>query len=109
MNYSLVINTYDANNYIQSNTSKYFDNTGSTVQSGDSIYYYYHMVTGINELMTEDRSIVVYPNPATNQLTIHTSSFHNEAVTVSIMNVLGQETSPPAPLHKERGDAVIDV
>ncbi len=40
---------------------------------------------------TLNYSITVYPNPATNQLTIHTSSpLINKAVTVSVMNVLGK-------------------
>ncbi len=67
------------------------------------------LLTGTKEVSWQTLEVVLYPNPATNQLTIHTSSFHNEAVMVLIMNVLGMETSPPAPLLQERGDAMIDV
>ncbi len=58
------------------------------------------------ENISADNDISIYPNPATNQLTIHSSSFHNEAVTVSIMNVLGEmmqeEKASPQPSPKER-------
>ncbi len=69
--------------------------------------------TGVNAFSTNNY-ISLSPNPATNQLTIHTSSFHNEAVTVSIMNVLGQEASPPFnltlnPSPGGEGSASIDV
>ncbi len=47
-------------------------------------------VTGISTINSQTSQIAIYPNPATNQLTIHTSSFYNEAVIVSVMNVLGQ-------------------
>ena len=56
-----------------------------------------------------DHFFSLSPNPATNQLTIHTSSLRNQAATFSIINVLGQETSPPTPLSEERGVATIDV
>ena len=53
---------------------------------------------GISELIKE---INLYPNPATNQIRINSSSLHvNETATISIMNVLGQEASPPAPLPR---------
>ncbi len=44
---------------------------------------------GFNNFSNEEKTYL-FPNPATNQLTVHTSSFHNEGVIVSIMNVLGQ-------------------
>jgi YVTN family beta-propeller protein len=49
-----------------------------------------HIPAGIPSLSIDASSISIYPNPATNQLTIHTSSFQNEALTVSVMNVLGE-------------------
>ncbi len=64
--------------------------------------------TGVNEIRQE-HFISLYPNPATNQLTIHTSFPADEKVMVSVMNVMGQEASPQAPLLNERGDVVIDV
>jgi len=50
-------------------------------------------ILGTKEIILNSQDINLFPNPATNQLTIHTSSFHaNEAVTVSVMNVLGEVT-----------------
>ncbi len=51
----------------------------------------YNSPAGIWESIDQNK-LILSPNPATNQLTIHTSSFHaNEAVMVSVMNVMGQE------------------
>jgi len=63
------------------------------------------LLTSTQTVNSKTSDITIYPNPATNQLTIHTSSFHNEAVTVSIMNVLGQEASP-LPLSIWRGETL---
>jgi hypothetical protein len=65
-------------------------------------------ILGIENISVNNR-INIYPDPATTQLTIQTTMFHN-VVAVSIMNVLGQEAaSPPAPLQRRGEDAVIDV
>ena len=48
-----------------------------------------NVVLGILKYSPDNNYISLFPNPATSQLTIHTMSFHNEEVTVSIMNVLG--------------------
>ena len=56
-----------------------------------------------------DATISLYPDPASNQLTIHTSSLKNEGVMVEVVDMLGRMTSPPATLFQEKGDAVIDV
>ena len=45
---------------------------------------------GIHELMNAANDVNIYPNPASSQLTIHSSSFNNETVTVFVMNMLGE-------------------
>jgi hypothetical protein len=62
--------TYDANNiklsWVTFRYNYYF--SGDTV--GDSIYYYFHTVLGINNLQTEQSGVKVYPNPASTSFTI---------------------------------------
>ena len=77
-------------------------------------------ILGVKNISADNNDFTIYPNPATNQLTIHpvgwssngvnASSLHSDKpANVFITNVLGQETSPPAPLQMERGDAMIDI
>jgi len=81
--------TYDMFNLRQSYTHRRYNNIGTAVQSGDSTYYYYHTYLGVNEI--KDESIIVYPNPATNQLSIHNlSAPKNGLVSISIINILGE-------------------
>ncbi len=65
---------------------------------------------GITELIN-DYSFSIYPNPATNQITLNTTSSRICCGTaiVSIMNILGQEASPPTPLQWRGEDAQIDI
>ena len=55
----------------------------------DGVVFSMNAATGINENILEP-TVNIYPNPATNLLTIRSSSFHNEAVTVSVVNMLGE-------------------
>ena len=49
------------------------------------------VLTGVANLPKGNNYFLsISPNPATNELTIHTSTFNNEAVTISVMNVLGE-------------------
>jgi photosystem II stability/assembly factor-like uncharacterized protein len=66
-------------------------------------------VLGVESINANNSDFNIYPNPTTTQLNIQFSSVKNEAVTVSIMNVLGQETSPPTPLQRRGERAMIDV
>ncbi len=60
--------------------------------------------------ISNDEIVSIYPNPASNQITIHTSSSRISATTtVSIVNMLGQETSLPFSLQWKGEDAVIDI
>ncbi len=64
---------------------------------------------GINEF-SANNFISLSPNPASTQLTIHTSSSRiSGTATVSIINVLGQEVSPPVILQWKEQDATIDI
>ncbi len=55
--------TYDANNFTQSISMKAWNSTGTEITEGDSIYYYFHTVLGIDDLIVQEGNITVYPNP----------------------------------------------
>ncbi len=67
-------------------------------------------VTGIASIPA-DELFSIYPNPASNQLTIHTPSSFSASATVSIINVLGEvvRTLPMSLLEREGEDAAIDI
>jgi PKD repeat protein len=83
-------------------------NVAVTNRYGCQISVGINIVLGIQNYAV-DNIISLFPNPATNQLNIHSSAFRNEGVVVEVVNLLGQNASPPTPLQGERGDVVIDV
>ena len=69
-----------------------------------------HKAVGIPAYSIDAASISLYPNPATNQLTIHASGLQNDkAVTVSIMNVLGMDVSTPLNVRWSLSEVEVDV
>jgi PKD repeat protein len=96
------------------------DSTGCTNTFCDSSYHIMRttnymvyidvmnpLLTGNKEVNLQTAQVTLYPNPATNQITILSSSFHNEVVAVSIMNVLGQEAlSYSLSFGEGRGEAI---
>jgi len=78
---------------VLSYTNKNFNSTGSTVASGDSIYYYYYAVSGINNLSAENGNSVVYPNPSTGVFNISIKNYAPQigGTNVEIYNVLGEK------------------
>jgi hypothetical protein len=77
---------YDADNFMKISSYKNWFEDGTEIRYGDSLYYYYHTVLGINDFMTYDRSLIVYPNPGNGMLTISGSFVINS---VEIYNSLG--------------------
>jgi len=82
--------TYDASNFIKSLSYKNWNDAGTKIMSGDSAFYYYHTVLGVNELMATNGGIAVYPNPASTQITIDISANQVQGL-ISILNFNGQE------------------
>ena len=81
--------TYDANNFRKSNSYKYWNIAGTKVAGGDSTYYYFHTVLGINDLKMRDASITVYPNPSSKTITIelsHTTAIKSAFLTIISLN-----------------------
>ena len=82
--------TYDASNFIKSLSYKNWNDAGTKIINGDSAFYYYHTVLGINELMAKNAGIAVYPDPASSQITIDISANKAQG-SISIVNFNGQE------------------
>jgi len=85
-NRSQINYTYDSDHFLTSEVNKLFDDTGVSILFGDSIHYYFHTVTGINELKPEDGNFIVYPNPSCGKFTVSNSNIS----TIEIYNILGE-------------------
>ena len=57
---------------------------------GDSTYYYFHTVLGIDDMMAQEGNINVYPNPANNKITIANNKEIPEEAIISICQINGQ-------------------
>jgi hypothetical protein len=65
--------TYNVNNFEISDAYKEWNNTGTTIETGDSTYYYFQTIVGINTFPAKQSGINIYPNPTTFILTIETT------------------------------------
>ncbi len=83
--------SYDGNSFNMTDTYKEWNDEGTKVIYGDSSYYYYHTVLGINDLMGKEKNIVIYPNPANNKITISNNKEIPEEAIVSIFEISGQK------------------
>ena len=81
--------TYDVNNLDESDVNIEWDSTGTTIAFGDSVYYYFQAVTGMNNLVAQQVSLNVYPNPAANYITVESNSIAEDQ-TISVYNIQGQ-------------------
>jgi hypothetical protein len=84
--YEQLFYTYDANNFIKTQVAKTWNSSVTKITIGDSLYYYDHAATGINELTSQNENVVTYPNPVANSLTIVAS----QKATINIINTKGQ-------------------
>ncbi len=86
--------TYDANNNMLSEEMKQFFDAGTRVILGDSIYWYFHKTTGINEAK-DNGNLLVYPNPSNGKFTIQIKNgqwlMANGTMEVGVYNQLGQQ------------------
>jgi hypothetical protein len=81
------LTAHDANNFLKSDSFKDWNILNNVVTDGDSTYYYYHTVLGINDLKMQDACITVYPNPTSGKFTI---SSKNNISSMEIYNLLGE-------------------
>jgi hypothetical protein len=85
VNTDLNTNTYDANNFEKSTATKSWNSAGTMITYGDSTYNYFHTVMGINEV-SNVFNISIYPNPATDNLTIEAPP----STVIEITNIQGR-------------------
>jgi hypothetical protein len=85
--------TYDANNIKISKSYKLFNSPGTEIASGDSTFYYFGEVLGVKDLIGGIEGISVYPNPASDQLTITFTLEQPAEVNLEVMNQVGQVVS----------------
>jgi hypothetical protein len=82
--------TYDENNFLKSFLHKYWNSDGTAIANGDSIYYYFHTVLGIHDLLSGSGNLKLYPNPSSSLITIETSAMQMPNQ-LSILNLNGQQ------------------
>jgi len=82
--------TYGADNFNQSYANQHWNQDGTSIDSGDSIYIFYHTVIGIDELApVENASLIIYPNPASSEFTIQSST--SFPAQLEIYNQIGEK------------------
>jgi hypothetical protein len=95
--------TYDANNFAISRSYKYWNSAGTIVDYGDSTYYYFHTVLGINDLIVPVESITVYPNPSSGKFTISSNSTISA---LEIYNLLGELIYSDFKLNQQKSKEI---
>lgn len=83
--------TYDTNNFTQSETFQRWNNTGTEIEYGDSTYYYFHTVVGVNDLIRQEWNIALYPNPALEYVVIEGACPGNAKIQLEIYDITGRE------------------
>ncbi len=95
LNYYLGHTTYNEDNFPITWTSKYFNDNGNKVISGDSTHYYFHTITGTNDLAQEFDNLLVSPNPTSGKLTITSPGIAGE---IEIYNLSGKMVAQTMPI-----------
>ena len=68
-----------------------------------------HLTTGINEIQINSESLKIYPNPATNQITIDFDLLETKNTFIEIKNVLGQTVKTFSNNAVQKGSNKIEV
>jgi hypothetical protein len=97
--------SYDVDNFQKGSSFRIWNITGTEITNGDSSYFYFHTVLGINELTPQDAGIAVYPNPTNGKFTI---SSQGDINAVEVYNLLGARISSCANFNG-RTSAEIDL
>ena len=99
--------TLDNNNFLISDAYKQWNLAGTNVIYSDSNYYYYHVALDINDLFCQNKSLSIYPNPASDCITFKLPA--NPGITnnrVTIYNLHGQ---PLITLQVSEQPTIVDV
>ena len=92
------IYTYDLDNFIESDSHREYDATGTIVTSGDSSFYYSHTASGIKDLSAGNGIMEVYPNPTSGKFTI---SSETTLRSVEVFNLLGERIYSNSKLNTQ--------
>ena len=84
------------NNFVQSYAFKQWNMNGTSIDHGDSTYYYFHAVTTTNEVAV-DFALILSPNPTTSQFTITSPNIIDE---IKITDMLGLVVYHAKPYDK---------
>jgi len=102
VNFSLYSCTYDVNNKLVSESFKSWNNSGTNIMSGDSTYYFIHSInTEINELKTLGENTTIYPNPASDIVTLNIVNTKDEDFILNIYNSMGELVSSETIYQKQ--------
>jgi hypothetical protein len=104
-NFDQELYNYDADNFQKSSSWKDWNMTGTEVAYGDSSYYYYHTVLGINNLKIQDEGITVYPNPTSGRFTISSKTGIND---VEVYDIQGRQVYSGVNFNEQKS-AKIDL
>jgi hypothetical protein len=85
------------NYYVSANTTSYsrtgyiyINDANCSINNVGSLFITQASDVGINEINADSNTIAVYPNPATNNITIDVSATLNMPATIEILNIQGQ-------------------
>lgn len=90
VNFWCINSHFDDNNFLESGSFWRWELNG-TVEGGDSSYYYFHTVVGINEVPESLESISVYPNPASTIITFSTPTKPEKNTILTIIDITGKQ------------------
>jgi len=79
--------SYDENEFVLGQGNRTFDDAGELIIEGDSTHYYFRTVTGTKDLVTDDSSLSIYPNPSTGKFTLTSLGSINE---IDVFNFIGE-------------------
>jgi len=80
---------FDSSSFKICNTFRHWNSTGTKVADGDSTHNYYHTSAGITESTVPRKSYTIFPNPATDAVTLSIDPVINVALTLTIYHVTG--------------------
>lgn len=77
--------------------------------NSDTIFVTVFVCTGIEDVSFADRTFIIYPNPASGILTVHTEKEFSGIVQFSIVNIMGEETACKQVKHTSATDISVDI
>lgn len=83
---------FDSNNFITYEVGDSYKSDGITIDSRDSVVYYFHAVVGVKELKSNNKNISIYPNPSKGIFNINSSNTINS---IEVYNIIGTLISKP--------------